>query len=266
MPEPTSVPELRRFLGMVQYLGRYIDNLATILKPLNLFLQNDVAWTWDKAQEESFTTVKQMLTESQVLAYFDLNKETILSADASQFGLGAVLLQQHKEGLKPIAYCSRTLTETETRYAQIEKELLAATWACERFEKYMYLVGMEQFTLYTDHRPLVPLINNKHLTESPLRCQRMLMRLMRFRVTATYVPGKNMVVADTLSRCPRKLLEEDDELQQNVKAFVEETVSAWPVSDKKFLEENFGVFHLVYDVIYCGSDISLSLHILVQFL
>ena len=231
MAEPTSVPELRRFVGMVQYLGRYIDNLATILKPLNLLLQNDVAWTWDKAQEESFTTVKQMLTEPQVLAYFDLNKETIVSADASQFGLGAVLLQQHKEGLKAIAYCSRTLTETETRYAQIEKELLAATWACERFEK--YLVGMEQFTLYTDHKPLVPLINNKHLTESPLRCQRMLMRLMRIRVTATYVLGKNMVVVDTLSRCPRKLLEEDDELQQNVKAFVEETVSAWPVSDKK---------------------------------
>ena len=233
MAEPTSVPELRRFLGMVQYLGRYIDNLATILKPLNLLLQNDVAWTWDKAQEESFTTVKQMLTEPQVLAYFDLNRETIVSADASQFGLGAVLLQQHKEGLKAIAYCSRTLTETETRYAQIEKELLAATWACERFEK--YLVGMEQFTLYTDHKPLVPLINNKHLTESPLRCQRMLMGLMRIRVTATYVPGKNMVVADLLSRCPRKLLEveEDDELQQNVKAFVEETVSAWPVSDKK---------------------------------
>ena len=224
MPEPTGVPEFRRFLGMVQYLGRYIDNLATtcILKPVNLLLQNDVAWTWDKAQEESFTTVKQMLTEPQVLAYFDLNKETIVSAVASQFGLGAVLLQQHKEGLKPIAYCSRTLTETETRYAQIEKELLAATWACERFEK--YLVGMEQFTLYMDHKPLVPLINNKHLTESPLRCQRMLicmMRLMRFRVTATYIPGKNMVVADKLSRCPRKLLEEDDELQQNVKAFVE---------------------------------------------
>ena len=119
MPEPTSVPELRRFLGMVQYLGRYIDNLATILKPLNLLLQNDVAWTWDKAQEKSFTTVKQMLTKPQILAYFNLNKETIVSADASQFGLGAVLLQQHKEGLKPIAYCSRTLTETETRYAQI---------------------------------------------------------------------------------------------------------------------------------------------------
>ena len=226
-----QIPGLRRFLGMAQYLGRYMDNLATILKPLNLLLQNDVAWTWDKAQKESFTTVKQMLTEPQVLAYFDLDKEIILIADASQFGLGTVLLQQHKEGLKPIAYCSRTLTETEIRYTQIEKELLPATWACERFEK--YLVGMEQFTLYTDHKPLVPLINNKHLTESPLRCQRMLMRLMRIRVTATYVPGKNMVVADTLSRCPRKLLEEDDELQQNVKAFVEETVSAWSVSDKK---------------------------------
>ena len=218
IPEPSSVPELRRFLGMVQYLGRYIDNPATILKPLNLLLQNDVAWTWDKAREESFTTVKQMLTEPQDLAYFDLNKETVVSADASQFGLGAVLLLQHKEGLKPIAYCSITLTKTETIYAQRVKELLAATWACERFEK--YLVGMEQFTLYTDHKPLVPLINKKHRTESPLRCQRMLMRLVRFRVTATYVPGKNMVVADTLSRCPRKLLEEDDELQHNVKAFL----------------------------------------------
>ena len=77
-----------------------------------------------------------------------------------------------------------------------KKELLAATWACERFEK--YLVGMEQIALYTDDKPLVPLINKKHLTESPLRCQRMPMRLMRFRVTATYAPGKNMVVVDTL--------------------------------------------------------------------
>ena len=73
----------------------------------------------------------------------------------------------------------------------------------------------EIYPIHGSHA-LVPLVNQQASYRSTLRCQRMLMRLMRFRVTATYVPGKNMVVADTLSRCPRKLLEDDDELQQNV--------------------------------------------------
>ena len=231
MAEPKDIPELRRFLGMVQYLGRYIKDLSTILSPLNQLLQKETAWYWGPDQTKAFQTVKDRLTDSRALAYFDIKKETVVSADASSFGIGAVLLQKHNEDWKPVAFCSRTLTKTEKMYAQIEKECLASTWACERFEK--YLVGLETFILHTDHKPLVPLINKKQLIDCPLRCQRLLMRLMRFKVKAVHIPGKDMVVADTLSRSPQEIKSEENELQDKVLEYVGEIVSAWPISDAK---------------------------------
>lgn len=107
-----------------------------------------------------------------------------------------MLLQIHGEEWKPVAYCSRRLSEAETRYAQIGKECLAGVWACEKFDK--YLGSLEEFRLETDHRPLVLLIKYRSLDNVPLRCQCLLMQLMRYKPEAVYVPGKT-VITDTLS-------------------------------------------------------------------
>ena len=176
-----------------------------------------------------------MLTTTPTLAYFDPAKPTFVSADASSYGLSGVLLQEHEEGLRRIAFCSRTLTKAETHYAQIEKECLASVWACETFDR--YLVRLETFVLYTDHKPLVSLINSKDLSETPSRCQRMLMRLMRYKPLAAghdreYVPGKNMTVADMLSRNPMKA-EASTHLSEDVDLHVNAVTSSWPVSDAK---------------------------------
>ncbi|GFO01997.1 Pol polyprotein [Plakobranchus ocellatus] len=140
-----------------------------------------------------------MLTTAPFLADFNPSRPTVVEDDSSSYGIGGCFLQEFNDGLKPIAYCSRTLTNAEQKYAQIEKECLASVWACERFDR--YLMGLNSFTLFTDHKPLVPLMNSKDLSETSIRCQRMLIRLMRYKPKAEYRPGPTMVTSDTRSRC-----------------------------------------------------------------
>ena len=140
-------------------------------------------------------------------------------------------MQQHSEGWKPVAYCSRRLNEAETRYAQIEKECLASVWACERFGKYLH--GLEGFRLITDHKLLVPLMNSEDLDNVPIRCQRLLMRLMRFNPTAEYAPGKTLVTADTLSRSPVGEPQERDYVHTDVKCYVASIVDNMPATERK---------------------------------
>ena len=138
---------------MVNQLSKFTPHLAEITKPLRDLLSKKNQWTWDQAQNQAFTAVKEALTtKSPNLTLFDPNLETTVSADASSYGLGAVLLQMQPNGeRRAVAYVSRSMTPTETRYAQIEKEALSLTWVCERYSD--YLIGL-RFSIETDHKPL----------------------------------------------------------------------------------------------------------------
>ena len=199
MKPPTNVSKLRRFMGMVNQLGKFSKDLATLTAPLRVLLSKKQAWTWGPSQEQAFSQVKEELSKSTILALFDVRKESKISADASAYGVGAVLLQKTKLGWKPVAYASRSLSETEQRYAQIEKEALAITWACEKFS--MYILG-KRFAIETDHKPLVPLLGIKHLDTLPPHVLRFRLRLARFDYSIEHVPGKYLYTADTLSRAP----------------------------------------------------------------
>ena len=232
MQQPTNVSEARRFLGTVNQMSKFIPHMANITKPINELLRKDRAWVWDRQQEEAFELIKKILTTTPVLAAFDPELETIVSADASSYGLGAVLVQKQRDGtLKPVAYVSRSLTITEQKYAQIEKEALAFTWACERLQG--YLAGLK-FHIQTDHKPLVPLFSTKHLEQLPIRVQRFRLRMMRFDYTLSHLPGKELYTADMLSRAPvDKPSSHDDSLEVQVCAYVDFVVETFPASNQQ---------------------------------
>ena len=195
MDTPQSV-----FLGMVNQLGKFVDHLAEKTKPIRDLLSKSNEFYWGPAQQKAFEGLKVELSSAPVLAFYDPSKKTIISAAASSYGLGAVLLQEQEDGeRKPIAYASRSMTSTEQRYAQIEKEALATTWACEKFND--YILGKD-ILIETDHKPLVPLLGTKLLDQLPPRIQRFKMKLMKYSFHIHHIPGKELVTADTLSRAP----------------------------------------------------------------
>ena len=222
---------------MVNQLGRFIPRLATMNEPLRQLLRKDNEWIWGKAQQRSFLRIKDSLISPITLAHYDpqLQGETVIAADASAYGIGAVLLQISRQGpRRPICYSSRSLTETEQRYAVIEKEALAVTWACEQFSE--YVTGL-QFTVETDHKPLVPLLNSIDLSKMPARILRFRLRLMRFSPEVRYVPGKQQLTADALSRAPVGTPElQDKELVSEVETFAKHGVQIIPASENKLAE------------------------------
>ena len=230
LPPPTNVSELRRFLGMVNQLSKFLPRVAEETKPLRDLLSTKNQWHWDSLQDQAFVKLKLLLSSSEVLALYDPSLHTVVSADASAYGLGGVFRQRQANGdLRPVAYISRALTETEQRYAQIEKEALAVTWACERFQD--YLNGL-LFHIETDHKPLVPLLSTKNLDEMPLRVQRFRMCLMRYQYTISHVAGKDLCTADTLSRAPStEVGKHSYQLQQEIASYVNLIIDYLPATE-----------------------------------
>ena len=192
MPTPSGKKALQRPLRMITYLAKFLPNLSDVIEPLRRLLDKDVQWHWNDTQEKSWKQVKQLITREPVLKYFDPSKEVTLQCDASESGLGAVILQEGQ----PIAFSSRALTSTERNYAQIDKELLSIVHGCTRFDQYIY---GRSITVQTDHKPLETIFK-KSLLSAPKRLQRMLLQLQRYSLNIVYKPGKELFIADTLSR------------------------------------------------------------------
>lgn len=235
LPRPENVSELRRILGMVNHVGKFAPNLTETTKPLRDLLKKENIWTWDAPQERAFQTLKTQLSSTPVLIHYCTDRPTKISADSSSYGMGGVLLQKERDDWKPVFYASRSLSNTEQRYAQVEKEALAVTWCCEKFSD--FLIGLPRFTIETDHKPLLALLKSKQLDELTPRIQRFRMRLMRFSYDIMYTAGKNLMTADTLSRAPVSVpAEQDRQKEAQTDAFVRGVIDGFPASDKR-LEE-----------------------------
>jgi len=192
MNPPQDVKELETFLGLATYLGRFTPQLAELAAPLRDLCKKDVLFSWQQAQQDAFDKLKKELLSSRVLKFFDTAKPVTIQVDASMRGLGAALLQEHG----PIEYASKTLSDTESRYSNIEREMLGVLFGLERFHYYAY---GRPVSVETDHKPLEAIFK-KHLDKAPPRISRMMLRIQKYDVTIKYVPGKEILLADALSR------------------------------------------------------------------
>ncbi|XP_028418333.1 uncharacterized protein K02A2.6-like [Dendronephthya gigantea] len=197
---PKSAKEVRSFLGLVNYCGRFIPNLANLAKPLRELTKKDVKWHWTEECQKSLSEIQQALSSNTKLAYFQPSLETELLVDASPTGIGAILTQRDcSKNADPrvICYSSRALSEVEQRYSQIEREALAIMWGCEKYHLYLY---GKPFSVITDHKPLVKIFNDP-AHKPPPRIERWILKLQPYEFSVVYKPGEDNP-ADYLSRHP----------------------------------------------------------------
>lgn len=205
MKKPTDKSSILRFLGLLKYIARFISNLSKLTANLRNLTRNDVEFVWNIEHENEFTNMLKLISSDTVLAIYDPNKQVVVQTDASKDGLGSVLIQDGR----PVAFASRTLSKSEQKWAQIEKELMAIVFACQRFHYFLY--GRE-FMVESDHKPLETLVK-RDIDDVTARLQRMFMLLLKYpNMKLTYKPGKQMLIADCLSRAQLGEAEENNEL------------------------------------------------------
>ena len=230
MPTPQSRTELQRFLGMITYVSKFIPQFSLHTDPLRQLLRKNVDWQWSHEHDESFNRLKALLQSAPTLKYFDPADSAWIQTDSSSTGLGACLLQRGR----PIAFASRALSEAERNYSQIEKELLAIVFACEKFSQYIY---GRLTVVQSDHKPLESIFK-KEISATTPRLQRMLLRLMKYSLRIEYLPGSKMFIADTLSRAylPHKPTAADHELAEDIDVTVHSVMASYPASEKRLCE------------------------------
>lgn len=205
-PKPRNPKEVLSFLQTCSWYRRFIPSFANVSKPLSDLIKKNAIWRWSEREQSAFDTMKNLLSSPPILKQVDENLPFILKTDASNYALGAVLVQGEKEEEHIIEYASRLLLVAEKNYSTTEREALAVVWAVQKFRG--YIEGSEVLVL-TDHQPLKWLFSLKSPTG---RLARWALQLQTFNIRFEYTPGRQNIVADTLSR-PPCLLESHNELK-----------------------------------------------------
>ena len=200
---------------MVTYLNCFSTKLADLTSPLRELTKKHVHFGWEFHHQQALYRIKQELCTSQLISYYDPepNTPTILQCDASKTGIGAWLRQLHSQGNEQIvAMASRSLTDTESRYSNLERKCLAVTYGLEKLEYYLL---DRNVTVGTDYSPLEQLFK-KNINEAPSRLQTLLLRCLRFDVNVQYKQGRSIPVANVLSRvCHRKAAPTTENMTEN---------------------------------------------------
>ena len=196
LPYPTNSTTLKSFIGMANFLKDFVPNITGELAPLYILLRSDVPFIFDENCCQAVDRIKAYLTTKPVLRHYDPQLPIKIITDASRIGIGAVPMQKHGDIWHSVKYVTRKLTSAETRWAIIELELLAVTFALYRLRVYLWGVHL---SVETDHKPLLG-IQRKDIHELSPRFQRLRLKLLKFDFELSHISGQSNVIADVLSR------------------------------------------------------------------
>ena len=190
---------IRKFLGLANYYRRFIKNFAQVARPMNVLTRKDIKWQWKEEQQKAFDELKRIFMTKPVLVALDLDKEFRIEADALNYTTGGVLsMKDSNKRWRPVAFISKSLSDTERNYEIHNKEMLAVVRCLEAWRHFLE-GAMMKFEIWTDHKNLEYFIKAQKLNR---RQARWALYLSRFNFTLKHVPGSRMEKADSLSRRP----------------------------------------------------------------
>ena len=200
-PTPTSATQLRRFLGMINFYHRFIPNCAKLQKTLTKLLSGHAkkskkTLTWNDTAQNAFDTLKEALANATLLAHPNHSAKLSLVCDASDNAMGAVIQQEYNEIKEPISFFSRSFSPAQAKYSTYDRELLAIYSAIKHFK---YLLEGRDFTIYTDHKPLI-FAFKQNLEKASPRQARQLLYIAEFTTDIQFISGSDNLVADAMSR------------------------------------------------------------------
>ena len=232
-PQPKNITQLRSFIGMVGYYSKFVPNITDILSPMYKLLQSNVRFQWSEACENAFSKIKEVILSDNVLMYFNPELPIIVTCDASETGIAAILSHNVNGVERTVACVSRTYSNAERHYSTVHKEALACYFGINKFEQYLY---GKKFTLKTDQRSLISIFGKK-TDINPMyanRIKRYALYFSNFNFEIEHISGKSNSVADCLSRLPLNLKvdsSEDNDMENILFASLDS-----PVDNKTIVE------------------------------